>query len=664
MNFYHDPERGVAICIRCQTGMVPDGKIPFKNHLRESPHHLKGEAFKATCAYLDRLELTPTRQVRHPPPSEQPIPAIPHLRVYRGYRCLHCDDGLSVSEERTRRHVTSRHGPAPFGEGPLDDRYETCWLQTIFRPARLVRYFRVTPRVDEETRLSISPESSSSSSHAFLTRQRQIHQEIIAVERQQADLVVGSQGHPADVPLWVQSCGFARHLQGCRKTELRALSKKPSTEATTITTTTSEAGLNQIRQVVADLLNETWRWCGFRPGIEAATKNQYIATWQGAITFLWRTEILEGWPTRCIEEEGKKKEMIDREFFRCTDEQRRHLHACVDAVQQKREDETSLREHVAALNMALICHRLFGYRFESALLAFCATLTPRAYTDDWHSASDFNHHLSALIYCGQLWIFRLVCQRVDEDPQLDPDEELSRLCQQWLRQERSTPFGLILNWRLMLFEVGRRDVAPRLATWSLDNQEVCYQGTTISMTQVGQVHRQAVTEARQILERDLLLGADHLVRMSATHLADEAHRREVHWWFAQDRRNERVLQGHREALLQHTVRTPLLHQTYLERHSDSIRFRPEAIGLYAAAMQDFLQRCFAAFHLSGPPLRARDVLAMTWRNTERPRSIYVQHGRVMVYVNHHKSQGHWNGSHDNVRFLPVELGDRHRGNFD
>lgn len=61
MDFYHDSALGVAICIPCQTGMVPGGKEPFKNHLRAQPHHLTKGAFKATRDYLIGLQLkTPT----------------------------------------------------------------------------------------------------------------------------------------------------------------------------------------------------------------------------------------------------------------------------------------------------------------------------------------------------------------------------------------------------------------------------------------------------------------------------------------------------------------------------------------------------------------------------------------------------------------------------
>jgi hypothetical protein len=680
MDFYHDSTLGVAICIRCETGMVPNGKVPFKNHLRAPPHRLVKGAFKATSDYLISLQLTAPSHVPYPPPAEQPVEAIPHLKPYPGYYCLLCDDWRSTSESKTRDHVTSAHR---IRTGRQRRGYQSCVLQSIFHSPGLIRWFRVVlPRQDPR---AAPPALVDVPQDLFLAQQRQVRLEIAAEECKQADLITESQGHLPSAPAWVQSCGFARYLKGYSKAELIALSKRPSPADD------PDAPIWKIIQTAEELLDETWHWCldgpdsrltrpmavvlsqfwtvanvhskGFRPGIEYATKSKYFHRWQAAVIFLWRTEMLGRWPTR----QESEKAPSDRPeipingdppdgvpFFQCTPQQRHHLSACVDAVGQK--DDASLREHVFALSLALIQHSLPRDRFMSPLLSFCATLSLRAGSQEWQPAGDFNHHLSALIYCAQLWIFRSVCRHIDEDPGRDPDTELTRLCQQWFRQEKSTTFGIILNWRLMLFRVSKQDVAARYATWSLDNQEVCYRGTNISMVQIGQLYRHAVDEARQILDRDLLLGADHFVRMSAEHLSESEHRQDVHWWFGLDPRNKTLLQGHQTAVENHILGTPHLRQLYIEAYQGKERYRPEAIGLYDDAVQRFLQHWFAAFHVCVPPLRAKDVLTMTWRNTELPRSIYIKHRRVMVYVNHHKSQAYWTQSRDNVRMLPVDLG--------
>jgi len=48
--------------------------------------------------------------------------------------------------------------------------------------------------------------------------------------------------------------------------------------------------------------------------------------------------------------------------------------------------------------------------------------------------------------------------------------------------------------------------------------------------------------AQTVLDRDLLLGGDHLPRMSSTALFDSEHRQDIHWWFVLDPRNAPLLQ--------------------------------------------------------------------------------------------------------------------------
>ena len=87
--------------------MVPNGQAPFKNHLRTQSHRLVKEAFKSICDYLISLQLKSPSQVRYPPPTEQPVESIPHLKIHHGYCCLHCDDWRSINESKTRDHITS-----------------------------------------------------------------------------------------------------------------------------------------------------------------------------------------------------------------------------------------------------------------------------------------------------------------------------------------------------------------------------------------------------------------------------------------------------------------------------------------------------------------------------------------------------------------------------
>jgi hypothetical protein len=100
-----------------------------------------------------------------------------------------------------------------------------------------------------------------------------------------------------------------------------------------------------------------------------------------------------------------------------------------------------------------------------------------------------------MIYCAQLSAFRVACRLYDDQPKEDLDEVLAQLCRRWMRQERSTTYGILLNWRLMLFHVAKQEVVSKSAAWSLDGSEVCYQGTAIRMEQITQLYHRSLKRA-------------------------------------------------------------------------------------------------------------------------------------------------------------------------
>ncbi|ODQ51291.1 hypothetical protein SAICODRAFT_26733 [Saitoella complicata NRRL Y-17804] len=133
------------------------------------------------------------------------------------------------------------------------------------------------------------------------------------------------------------------------------------------------------------------------------------------------------------------------------------------------------------------------------------------------------------------------------------DEILRRLCRRWKRQERSTTSGIVHNWRLMLFNLGKKEVSSKATTRSLEGSEVGYQGTTTSMEQIPRLYHRTQQGVRLIMDRDLVLGAAYPLRMSGTVLQEAEHRHKLNWWLS---RKDEMLRGHHELLIKH-VRTTL-----------------------------------------------------------------------------------------------------------
>jgi len=75
-------------------------------------------------------------------------------------------------------------------------------------------------------------------------------------------------------------------------------------------------------------------------------------------------------------------------------------------------------------------------------------------------------------------------------------------------------------------------------------------------------------------------------------------------------------------------------------------------------VQEFLKRLSVLIHVSGgQPVRESEFFSMTWRNTQRRRSITLCHDRVMIHVKYHKGQQQTGRHKENIRFLANPVGE-------
>ena len=121
-----------------------------------------------------------------------------------------------------------------------------------------------------------------------------------------------------------------------------------------------------------------------------------------------------------------------------------------------------LRAPVIVLSKSLIQQHLAGSPFQSSILAYTTMLSANSKHNCWEELGPFNNHLSALIYCGQLWIFRFACDEVDarqpgsgdgDESDDGLDEELDGLMRRCLSNTVSKPLAHLLLWRRRLFSI-------------------------------------------------------------------------------------------------------------------------------------------------------------------------------------------------------------------
>ena len=79
---------------------------------------------------------------------------------------------------------------------------------------------------------------------------------------------------------------------------------------------------------------------------------------------------------------------------------------------------------------------------------------------------------------------------------------------------------------------------------------------------------------------------------------------------------------------------------------------------YEAVVQAFLERLAVINHLfDGTPLREAEFQSITYKNTQRRRSLCLQHERVMIHTTYHKGQQQTSSYKDNILFSPTPFAD-------
>lgn len=318
------------------------------------------------------------------------------------------------------------------------------------------------------------------------------------------------------------------------------------------------------------------------------------------------------------------------------------------------EDRKQLKERLLELWMLLICHTTGARRYESPLLSFCAMLSIKPSTKSWMEPGNFNSGLSAIIWVVQLLVF--YDSALKEQQGCGQTLELVKTyCDRYLQQTVETPMGEILRWRLLLFKVSGERVGTHEASWDESEEVLTYEDTELRMDQIPSLLASEYQGCCQLLYDDLMLGLKTVRRMSPRFLKDGVNVDTVRWNFTQHRDNATTLGGTESALTKEIERSEQLCRIFLvenSRSSGGWAWRESAIAGYEATVQEFLKRLCVLIHISeGQPVRESEFFSMTYRNTQRRRSIIIRFDRVMVHVQYHKGQQQTGNYKENVRFL-------------
>ncbi|KAJ9620298.1 hypothetical protein H2203_008063 [Taxawa tesnikishii (nom. ined.)] len=274
-----------------------------------------------------------------------------------------------------------------------------------------------------------------------------------------------------------------------------------------------------------------------------------------------------------------------------------------------------LRDGLVELWMLVIRHTTGARRYRSPIVSFCAMLSIKPSTQGWMEPGNFNSSLSAMIWVAQLLIFYDCARKERQADGRDAD-------------------GEILRWRLLLFRISKDSVGDHEACWDESEQVLTYEDTELRMDQIPTLLLSEYRECERLLYDDLLLGQKDLRRMQSWALRDSGNVDTVGWSLIQHRDNALLLRG----------RTKLC-------------WPPLSVPSNCAAFSFSKTVDQRAASFGGTPIRESEFFSMTWRNTQRRRSITLRHDRVMIHVKYHKGQQQTGRYKENIRFLANPVGD-------
>jgi len=660
----YQPAWQVLLCTQCGFCLRP-GRNVWLRHLRQEPHCLRGAPLKALVELFASYVLLAPEQVA------VPTQAVAGLRPQDGFQCLTCSAGLTRSLQTIQLHVSKAHQqkPALHKKSPL---WRACKLQTFFAEKRYVRYFVVDNTVGAAGATDAGSKTRLDLGEANFFRQ--LTKDAVTAEedaKAEANTVHGFDSHRSAIVPWLRRTGIEEHTRGLKKDEVHASFAVPKDAE-------SEPELFLMLEVMDEIFAEAHSWCfdgpdcmltwprqlalsrfhtaavgkarGFDPK-EPNTLKTNFGYWKQFLTYSYRVAYCGSYFTTADDDQRTPESCI-----RLTDTQTKAWAAATQSAVE--QDRPALRDAILALSMALICHEFGGRRYSSPLLSFCAMLSVKPHTKTWKEPGNYNSCLSGVIWVVQLIIF-YASACLEKAERGDTLERIEQYCGQFLQQDTETPMGEILGWRLLLFTVSKEVVGPHQAQWDVDEKVLTYRDVDLHMDHVPRLLLSEFQQARHLLYDELMFGAQGLPRMRAWALKDNLDADAFGWFFGQHRENVELLKPLTRSLVTVIRDSKPLRDSFLDTAADGTKvWREKAIEQYEAVADEFLKRWVVPAHMgAGQPLRESELFSITWRNTQRRRSLYLKHGLAMLHTTYHKGQQQTGKFKDNIRFLPAALGD-------
>ena len=689
------PQHRILVCHRCQFAVVPS---QIETHLRVGHKRLSLDQRRSIIARV--AAITDLAQIEadviYPTPSDPPVAGLPiyfdglkcDARSADGTKCRYiCRTARNIRKHCEQQHgwtnQQKRGGNARSKKVHADNKIWSCHraCQQLFKAGSWKRYFEIDCR-----NAQAPTQDRADRKHDFFRNQEEDMSQAQRDAAEAANRVRGFDEHRSTVVPWLRETGIVDHLRGLKKDEIRAAIAIPPPD--------DDGDLRRILDANEGMLREAHGWCfdgsdcmltwpcrvvlnrfqssrveamgstrAFDPYKGSGALQDYFRVAQQALVYFDQVAASEDY---FFSYEDEEETILLEDVMEPTDEQLAVWEAIRVLAREGAgaagdEDRGArLKDLLVGFWMLLISHDTGSRRYQSPLLSFCTMLSIKPSTRGWMEPGNFNSRLSAIIWVVQLLIFYDSARR-ERQGEGRTLALVKRRCERHLQQTVEAPMGEILRWRLLLFRVSKDGVGDHEASWDEDEQVLTYEDTELHMHQIPTLLLSEYRACQQLLYDDLLLGRKDIRRMRSWALRDGADIDTVGWGFTQHRDNAHLLQGSDQALLTSIEHSHHLCRLFLAddgRSSSGFAWREAALAAYEGTVQGFLQRLAVLVHVSGgQPVRESEFFSMTWRNTQRRRSITLRHDRVMIHVQYHKGQQQTGRYKENIRFLPRPVGE-------
>ena len=220
----------------------------------------------------------------------------------------------------------------------------------------------------------------------------------------------------------------------------------------------------------------------------------------------------------------------------------------------KKKNRKKLDQLVLTLNMALIQHQLDRSPFESVIMSFVAVRSWDKTEETWVRIKNYTPYLSHMIYCSRAVVLRHCFDLYNSGERATLRDAIIGCRDAWLLIDTPGPIGELLTTCMLAKRIADNTVNEAQVRWSADGQTITCGATQTSVQQMQQLIKHELEAARLVFKRDLCFNLKKIPVYPIRALTDNWDAVKPAASFLTDQRNEWLLQGAGQWLLQQSLR--------------------------------------------------------------------------------------------------------------